>query len=42
MISGVLGFWQERGAANAVAKLLSIVQITAEVLRDNAGNQIPV
>ncbi len=42
LISGVLGFWQERGAANAVAKLLSIVQIKAEVLRDNAGKDIPV
>jgi Mg2+-importing ATPase len=27
-ISGLLGFWQERGAANAVVKLLAIVQIS--------------
>lgn len=32
-ISGLLGFWQERGAANAVDKLLSIVQIKATVMR---------
>ena len=34
LISGLLGFWQERGASNAIAKLLSIVQIKAAVMRD--------
>jgi P-type Mg2+ transporter len=37
MISGLLGFWQERGAANAVEKLLAIVQTKGTVVRD--GNQ---
>jgi len=37
IISGLLGFWQEHSASNAVQKLLAIVQIKATVLRD--GNQ---
>jgi Mg2+-importing ATPase len=41
-ISGLLGFWQERGAANAVEKLLAIVQIKAMVLRDGNPREIPV
>jgi len=42
LISGLLGFWQERGASNAVEKLLSIVQIKAAVLRDGKSIEIPV
>jgi P-type Mg2+ transporter len=42
MISGLLGFWQERGASNAVEKLLSIVQIKASVVRDGIAKEIPV
>ena len=42
LISGLLGFWQERGAASAVQKLLSIVRIKATVLRDNNSVDIPV
>jgi Mg2+-importing ATPase len=42
LISGLLGFWQERGAANAVEKLLAIVQIKAAVLRDGSSKEIPV
>jgi P-type Mg2+ transporter len=42
LISGLLGFWQERGASNAIAKLLSIVQIKAAVLRDGSSKEIPV
>ncbi len=41
-ISGLLGFWQERGAANAIGKLLAIVQIKATVLRDGSPIEIPV
>jgi Mg2+-importing ATPase len=41
-ISGILGFWQERGAANAIEKLLAIVQIEATVLRDGSPIEIPV
>lgn len=29
LISGLLGFWQEYGAANAVEKLLALVRVTA-------------
>jgi len=36
-ISGLLGFWQEHSASNAVEKLLAMVQINASVIRD--GNQ---
>jgi P-type Mg2+ transporter len=42
LVSGLLGFWQERSATNAVAKLLAIVQIKAAVLRDGASKEIPV
>ncbi len=41
-ISGILGFWQERGAANAIEKLLAIVQIKAAVLRNGSPIEIPV
>jgi Mg2+-importing ATPase len=39
-ISGILGFWQERGAANAVEKLLAIVQTKAKVLRDGNPREV--
>lgn len=42
LVSGLLGFWQERGASNAVEKLLSIVRITAAVLRDGRVKETPV
>ncbi len=42
LVSGLLGFWQERGAANAVEKLLAIVQIRATVLRDATPSEILV
>jgi Mg2+-importing ATPase len=42
LASGLLGFWQERGAANAVEKLLAIVQIKAMAIRDNTPAEIPV
>jgi Mg2+-importing ATPase len=41
-ISGLLGFWQERTAANAVARLLAIVQIKANVLRGGVEKEISV
>ncbi|HTN43629.1 MAG TPA: magnesium-translocating P-type ATPase, partial [Nitrospiria bacterium] len=41
-LSGLLGFWQERGAAGAVEKLLAIIRIKAEVLRDGCTIEIPV
>jgi P-type Mg2+ transporter len=40
--SGFLGFWQERGAADAVEKLLAIVQIKVPALRDGMAKDIPL
>ena len=40
LISGLLGFWQERGAADAVSKLLALVQIKATVLREGQSQDI--
>ncbi len=40
LVSGVLGFWQERGAADAVQKLLVLVQVTVTCQRD--GKPVPV
>ncbi len=42
IISGLLGFWQEHSASNAVEKLLAMVQIKAAVLRDGNQQEIPV
>ena len=42
LISGFLGFWQEYGANNAVAKLLEVVKIKANVLRDGKAIDISV
>jgi Mg2+-importing ATPase len=42
LASGMLGFWQERGAAHAVDKLLAVVQTKATALRDGAQQEIPV
>src|SRR6185369_12899339 len=41
LVSGLLGFWQERGASNAVEKLLAIVRIKTAVLRDGSEKEIP-
>ena len=40
-VSGFLSFWQERGAAGAVEKLLALVRTSAMVLRDGAPQDIP-
>ncbi|MEA5598819.1 magnesium-translocating P-type ATPase [Rivularia sp. UHCC 0363] len=40
-ISGLLGFWQEQGASNAVEKLLALVQVKATVLRNGQAEEIP-
>ena len=42
LVSSLLGFWQERGAANAVEKLLALVQTKATVFRDGNQKEIPV
>lgn len=41
IISAILGFWQERGAINALDKLLAIVQSKISVLRDGSSILIP-
>jgi P-type Mg2+ transporter len=41
LLSGLLGFWQERGATDAVAKLLALVQVKATVLRNGQTQDIP-
>jgi len=42
LVSSLLGFWQEKGAADAFEKLLATVQIRAAVLRDGEDKEIPV
>jgi Mg2+-importing ATPase len=42
LISGCLGFWQERSAVRAVEKLLAMVRIRSTVLRDGRPTDIPV
>ncbi|MEI8186059.1 MAG: magnesium-translocating P-type ATPase [Chlorobiaceae bacterium] len=34
LVSGLLGWWQEKGAANALDQLMKMVQINCRVLRD--------
>jgi Mg2+-importing ATPase len=42
MVSAILGFIQERGAAHAMERLLSIVQIKASVFRDGSVREVGV
>ncbi len=42
MISGLLGFWQERRAADAMDDLLSIIQVKATALRDGKDMEVPM
>jgi Mg2+-importing ATPase len=39
-VSGLLGFWQERGSANIIKRLLDVIEVKVSVLRD--GKQIDV
>jgi Mg2+-importing ATPase len=41
LISSVLGFWQEKGAADAVRELLKMVQLHCSVLRNGNIKEIP-
>lgn len=41
-VSGLLGFWQERRAADAAQRLLALVRPTATVIRDGRTQEIPV
>lgn len=40
LLSGLLGFWQEKRAADAVAKLLAVVQVRAQVWRDGSPQEV--
>ena len=40
IISGILGFWQEKGATDAIDKLLAIVKPTCRVIRDGKLQEI--
>ena len=42
LVSSLLGFWQERGAANAVQKLLAMVRIKVAALREASPVEIPI
>jgi Mg2+-importing ATPase len=42
LASGLLGFWQEHTAANAVAKLSAVVATKARVLRDGVEVLLPI
>jgi len=42
LISSLLGFWQEKGAANAVKELLKMVQLRCTVLRNAVNKELPV
>ena len=41
LMSALLGFWQEKGAADAVNKLLAMVQNKVTVLRDDREQEVP-
>ena len=42
VISGLLGFWQERGSTMAVQKLMAIVQLKVSVVRGPNHVEIPI
>jgi Mg2+-importing ATPase len=42
LVSGLLGFWQEKGAVDALQKLLAIVQVKATVLRNGSLTDVLV
>lgn len=42
LLSSLLGFWQEKRAADAVRSLLSIVKLEATILRDGVEKEVPV
>lgn len=42
LISSFLGFWQEKGAANAVQELLKMVQIRCRIVREGVESEWPL
>lgn len=41
-LSGLLGYFQERGALNALDKLLQLVQVKIDVIREGKESEIPI
>jgi Mg2+-importing ATPase len=41
-VSGLLSFWQERGASGAIEKLLAMVRVDAHVVRDGDDIQVAI
>jgi len=42
LTSGFLGFWQEKGAKDAVEKLIAVIQLKATVIRDGESKEVPI
>ncbi len=42
LVSGLLGWWQERGAASAIDQLMKMVQIKCRVVRDGKEREIHI
>jgi P-type Mg2+ transporter len=42
LLSGLLGFFQERGAGRAITALLAVVEVKVNLLRDGSAEQIPL
>ncbi len=42
LLSSIIGFWEEHMSTKAVEKLLSIIKVTTEVVRDGRNIQIPL
>ncbi|TLU81783.1 MAG: magnesium-translocating P-type ATPase [Chlorobium sp.] len=42
LVSGLLGWWQEKGAASAVDQLMKMVQIKCQVLREGEEKEIHI
>jgi P-type Mg2+ transporter len=42
LFGSLLGFWQEKGASNAVAELMKLVQIRCSVRRNGKAREIPL
>ncbi|HEY7080187.1 MAG TPA: magnesium-translocating P-type ATPase [Nitrososphaeraceae archaeon] len=41
VISGILGFWQEKGATDTVEKLIAILQLKCHAIRDGQLQEVP-
>jgi Mg2+-importing ATPase len=42
LVSGLLGFWQEKGASDAVDELLAVVRVNTTVLRNGSQRAVPL